>query len=298
LTPRRLGSTKGSGGGATARPRRIAFVNEKGGSAKTTLVANLGAYLALRRGRRVLALDLDPQGQLGKVFGIDVRSATRSALELLVDTLLDDASLDRRADGVPGATRGLPLRATRIPGLDLVVANKALALLPGWPDGQDDPGGRLCERLDAAPELAAYDLVLVDCPPSFGPLTLNALRAVDEVVIPVPLTFLALDGCAELERTLGTVRSHYGRPGLRLTMVVPTFYRRTRLAHDVLARLAQRFPKELAQTVVGFHVQIDEAQSHGRSIFEHAPRSRGARAMAALAEELELRAAAPAGDVP
>jgi chromosome partitioning protein len=118
---------------------------------------------------------------------------------------------------------------------------------------------------------------------------LNALRAVDEVVIPVPLTFLALDGCAELMRTLTTVRGRFGHRGLRVSMVIPTFYRRTRLAHEILERLKQRFPKEIAHTVVGLHVKLDEAQSRGLSIFEYAPRDRAAAALAALAEELELR---------
>jgi chromosome partitioning protein len=81
-------------------------------------------------------------------------------------------------------------------------------------------------------------------------------------------------------------------PGLRISMVVPTFYRRTRLAHEILEKLKQRFPKEIAHTVVGYHVRIDEAQSRGLSIFEHAPNDRGAKVMAELAEELELRGVA------
>lgn len=278
-------------------PRRIAFINEKGGSAKTTLVANLGAYLARSRGRRVLAIDMDPQGQLGKVFGVDVRRTTRSSIDLLLDTLLDDASLD-----VPGPRPGtggtspshLPIVATRIPNLDLIVANKALALFPSWDGGDGDATGRLEKTLHTFEGLDDYDFVLFDAPPSFGPLTLNVLRAADELAVPVPLTFLALDGCAELTRSVSMVRARYGHRDLRISMVIPTFYRRTRMAHEVLDQLKRRFPKELAQTVVGFHVKIDEAQSRGLSIFEYAPSSRAARAMAALAEELELRAVDPA----
>jgi chromosome partitioning protein len=269
-----------------AIPRRVALLNEKGGSAKTTLVANLGAYLALHRGRRVLAIDMDPQGQLGKVLGIDTRRAQRSAIELLLDTVLGDASLDR----AHGQTTSLPLIGTRIPNLDLVIATKALGLAPAFERDDPDPSGRLTRRLDAAPELAGYDFVLIDSPPSFGLLTLNVLRAVDEVVIPVPLTFLALDGCAELQRTIETVRTRYQHPELRITMVVPTFHRRTRMAEDVLATLRERFPKEIAHSVVGFHVKIDEAQSRGLSIFEYAPRDRGAQLLGALAQELEARA--------
>jgi chromosome partitioning protein len=277
-------------------PRRIAFINEKGGSAKTTLVASLGAYLALKRGRRVLAVDMDPQGQLAKVFGVDHRAPSRSAIDLLLDAALGDPGLDRASPG--GASSVLPVVHTRIPGLDLVVANKALGLFPAWQDGPDsDPTGRLAASLDAAADLARYDFVLFDAPPSFGPLTLNVLRAAGEVVIPVPLTYLALDGCAELGRTLATVRERYDHPDLRVTMVVPTFYRRTRLADEILEKLKQRFPKEIAHSVVGYHVRIDEAQSRGLSIFEYAPRDRGALVMAELAEELELRGSAPEAGV-
>ena len=214
-------------------PRRIAFINEKGGSAKTTLVANLGAYLALKLGRRVLAIDMDPQGQLGKVLGVDVRRTGRSAIDLLLDTMLDDASLD-----VPGprpslggsADSGLPAVGTRIPNLDVVVANKALALFPSWDGGDGDATERLAQTLRRFEAVDEYDFVLFDAPPSFGPLTLNVLRAADELVVPVPLTFLALDGCAELVRSVSMVRARYGHPELRISMVIPTFYRRTRMA--------------------------------------------------------------------
>jgi chromosome partitioning protein len=272
-------------------PRRIAVLNEKGGSGKTTLVASMASHFALRGGRRVLAIDMDPQGQLGKVLGVDVRRARRTAIELLVDTVLgDDATSGARP---AGARDGLPILGTRIPQLDVVVAHKALGLAPAVGGDEPDPTGRLRRRLDAAPSLAGYDYVLIDGPPSFGVLTLNVLRAVDEVVVPVPLTFLALDGCAELVRTIEGVRTRYAHPDLRITMVVPTFHRRTRLAEEVLASLERRFPKEIARTVVGWHVKIDEAQSRGLSVFEYAPRDRGAEALAALAQELEART--PAG---
>ncbi len=279
-------------------PRRIAFVNEKGGSAKTTLVANIASYLALQRGRRILAIDMDPQGQLGKVLGIDPRRQRRSAIDLLLDTMLGDPGLDRSAadarDPAADPTGSLPILRTHLPTLDLIVANKSLALFPNWEGGEEtDPTARLARNLDQAPELAGYDLVLFDAPPSFGPLTLSVLRAAREVVVPVPLTYLAMDGCAELLRTIDTVRSRYGNPELRISMVVPTFYRRTRLAQEILDRLKHRFPKEIAHCVVGYHVKIDEAQSRGISIFEYAPNDRGARVMAQLAEELELRAPTP-----
>ena len=270
-----------------ARPgaRRIAILNEKGGSGKTTTAANVAAHLALRRGRRVLAIDLDPQGQLAKVLGVEVGTKTAGAIDLLLDAVLDDGTLDR-----PTRSRGvLPKLATRIPGLDLVPGSKALGLATTL-EADDDVSGRLAEALDRLPGVDAYDFILVDAPPSFGPLTLNALRAVDEIVVPVPLTWLALDGCVELLKTVESVRRTYDHPSLHVAMVVATFYRRTRMAHELLDLLKARFPKQLATTVIGTHVKIDEAQARGLSILEYAPNDRSGRAYAAIAEELEARA--------
>ncbi len=274
--------------------RRVAIINEKGGSAKTTLVSTIGAYLALHRGRRVLAIDMDPQGQLGKVLGVETRNRLHSAINLLLDSvLLDSASLDdhhgNTADPESRGDANLPISSTRIPQLDVITANKSLGLFPVLEDEERDPTGRLRRKLDAAPELERYDFILFDAPPSFGPLTLNVLRAATEIVVPVPLTYLALDGCAELVRTIATVRDRYDHPDLHISMIVPTFYRRTKLANEILERLKQRFSKEISHSVIGYHVKLDEAQSRGLSIFEYAPKDRAASAMAALSEELELR---------
>jgi chromosome partitioning protein len=241
----------------------------------------------------VLAIDMDPQGQLGKVLGAKPHSLRRSALDLLLDAILEEGPVDAEfGDGESETLAGraeLPVVASRIANLDLILANKALGLAPTFAGEDPDPTGRLERRFASAPELDRYDFVLLDSPPSFSTLTLTVLRAVDEVVIPVPLTFLALDGCAQLMQTIQTVRTRYDHADLRITMVVPTFYRRTRLAGEVLEQLKSHFPKEIAQTVIGFHVKIDEAQSRGLSVFEYAPSNRGAHALAALAEELEAR---------
>ncbi len=236
---------------------------------------------------------MDPQGQLGKVLGLEVRRPRHSAIELLVDSVLGETvkASERRGDR-DALPRALPATSTRIANLDVIVANKSLALFPNWTGGlltDEDATNRLAQTLDAAPNTSDYDFILFDAPPSFGPLTLNILRAVDEVVVPVPLTFLALDGCAEMMRTLEMVRSRYDKPGLQLVMVVPTFYRRTRLAREILNKLEQRFPKELSLAIVGYNVKIDEAQSRGLSIIEYAPKDRGAEVMASIAEELEAR---------
>jgi len=118
------------------------------------------------------------------------------------------------------------------------------------------------------------------------------LVAATEVVVPVALTYLALDGCAEIVQSLERLRAERGvAPVLRL--VVPTLYRRTRLADEILAKLRERFPAELSRSVLGWSVKVDEAQSHGRTVFEHAPRSAGARALAAIADEIESRGQRP-----
>ena len=251
----------------------------------------MACYLAIHRGRRTLAIDMDPQGQLGKVLGLEVRRPRASSIELLVDSILGE---NARPESLDVATRvsEFPALATRIPNLRVIVSNKSLALFPGWTGQEErdsDPTARLKTRLDRAPELDDYDFVFFDAPPSFGPLTLSVLLACEEVVVPVPLTYLAIDCFAELLQTISMVQERYGHTKLRVSMVIPTFYRRTRLAHEILEKLTRRFSKEIAQTVVGFHVKIDEAQSHGLSIFEYAPSDRGAKAMAALAEELEAR---------
>jgi chromosome partitioning protein len=120
------------------------------------------------------------------------------------------------------------------------------------------------------------------------------MLAAEEIVIPVSLTYLGLDGCAELVDTVAQVRDSYRHPSLRVALVVPTLYRPTRLADEILAKLRAHFGERAARTVVNYNVRIDEAQSHGQSIWEYAPRSAGATALRALCEEiLELPAQAP-----
>ncbi len=256
--------------------RRIAFINEKGGSCKTTLASNVGDYLSRVKGQRVLLVDLDPQGQLGKVLGVDVGALRKTALDMLLDVVMGE-------DAPPT----LPVVKARHPRLDLIPANKSLALFPQEVAAH---GGEeyFCLR-EAVEPSTDYDFILFDAPPSFGTITLNVLLAATEVLLPVPLTYLALDGAAELTRTVEMVRSRFGHPALQISLVVPTFARRTRMAAEILEKLRQHFPKQIAQTVLGYSVLIDQAQSCSKTIFEYAPRSVAARWMTAVAEELLAR---------
>jgi chromosome partitioning protein len=247
--------------------RSIAFINEKGGSCKTTLAVNCASFFALKK-KKVLLIDMDPQGQVGKSLGIDVRNAPVTILEVLTDpkVSLTDAV-------VP----------SRIAGLDVVVANKRLIDLPILIANEPDRNHKLRQKLD---RLKGYDFVIVDSPPSLGSLTLNIMVAVDEIVIPVSMTFFALDGCAEIIDTVEQVKAAYDKQNLKVSTVVPTLYRNTNLANDILDRLRGQFGKRVAKTIIGFNVKIDEAQSHGKTIWEYAPTSSGAKMIAELAGEI------------
>ncbi len=255
--------------------RKVAFINEKGGTCKTTLCVNMGAWLAARRGRRVLLCDLDTQGHAGKSLGLDVRGLSPTVRDWLDGTAPFEAVV----------------RQTPVPGLELVAANKGLSGFTVGAAADPARADRLRRRLAELPA-DRYDLVLLDCPPSQSLLTENALRAATELVVPVALTYLALDGAAEiLESLAALVEAHGEAP--RVSLVVPALYRKTQLADEILEKLRERFPAELAGTALSWAVKIDEAQSHGMTIFEYAPGSPAARMLAALAEELDRRA--PAG---
>jgi len=256
--------------------RRIAFVNEKGGTCKTTLCVNVAAWLAAQ-GERVLVVDMDTQGHAGKSLGVDVRGLRPTAFEWLVGT----AGIDE------------VVRPTPVPGLELVPANKELSALPVALASAPDRGDRLDRRLDALPP-GRWDCVLVDAPPSVSLVTENVLVGAREIVVPVALTYLALDGCAEIVRSLELMREERGTAP-ELALVVATLSRRTQLAEEILAKLREHFPAKLSKTVLGWSVKIDEAQSHGKTIFEHAPRSAGARDLAAIAAELSSLDSAAAG---
>ena len=249
--------------------RRIAFVNEKGGTCKTTLCVSTAAWLATERGQRVLLADLDTQGHAGKALGLDVRDLSPTIHDLLLD---------------PSLAIEAVARPTAVPGLDVLPANKTLARFPLDVAAAPDRADRLRTRLDSVPE-GTWDLVLLDAPPSVSLVTDNVLRAATEIVIPVALTYLALDGCAEIMASLEQLRREQGSAPA-LTLVVPTLYRKTQLAEEILARLRTRFPDRVARSVLGFSVKIDEAQSHGQTIFEYAPRSGGAKALGAIAAEV------------
>jgi chromosome partitioning protein len=247
--------------------RRIAFVNEKGGSCKTTLAVNVAAYMA-DHGNRVLLVDLDPQGQAGKSLGFYVRELSPTVYDMMVD---------------PAVEARAAIRPSQVERLDVIVSNKRLADFPVEVASHPDRERKLADKLQG---LTDYDFIVYDSPPSMGLIVTNVMLATEEIVVPVNLTFFALDGCAEIVESVEDMRVRFGKQDLEIILVVPTLYRPTKMADEIISKLRIHFPGKTARTVIGYNVKIDEAQSHGKTIWEYSSWSRGAHMLESLAKEI------------
>jgi len=247
--------------------RVLVVANQKGGVGKTTTVVSLGAFLAAA-GKRVLVVDVDPQANATSSLGIDKHSVPASVYEVLVSGLPLDSALI----------------LTRRVGLDLIPSTPALA---GAEIELVSIAGREHRLKQAlAPVRDRYDYVLVDCPPSLGLLTVNALVAADEVIIPVQCEYLPMEGLAELMRTVELVQHHLN-PALGIRGLLMTMYdARTSLAQQVVDEVREHFPDRTFQTIVPRSVRLSEAPSYGEPILDYAPHSPGGLAYQALAEEI------------
>ena len=248
----------------------IACANQKGGVGKTTTVVNLATYLALG-GRHVLVLDLDPQGNATSGFGVDREVLDASAYEALSDDL-------PLADLVV---------ASGIDGLDIVPSAIALAGIEVELAGTAQRERRLARSLESI--AARYDTVFIDCPPSLGLLTVNALTAANAVLIPLQCEYYALEGLGQLLATIDLVRDHLN-PSLRVQGVLLTMYdARTNLSADVAAEVRRHLGARVYETVVPRSVRLSEAPSYGQPIARYRPDSRGAAAYRDLAVEFLAR---------
>jgi chromosome partitioning protein len=248
----------------------IACANQKGGVGKTTTVINLGTYLAFA-GSRVLIVDVDPQGNATSGLGID-----RANLEgTLYDTLVGSMAITD------------VILATAVDGLSLAPSSISMAGAEVELASTDQRERRIARLLAGLSE--SYEYILLDCPPSMGLLTVNALTAADAVLIPLQCEFYALEGMTQLIATVNLVRDNLN-PNLEIIGVVLTMADgRTNLSADVIAEARRHLGPIVFDTVVPRNVRLSEAPSFGLPIALYRPDSKGAEAYAALARELQQR---------
>jgi chromosome partitioning protein len=248
----------------------VALANQKGGVGKTTTAVNLGGELA-RRGLRLLLVDCDPQGNATTSLGIAKRD-----LEVTTYDVLMGAAKPKEA-----------IRPTGRPGYDIMPASEHLAGAMIELTAVERREWRLAEALKQIE--GQYDWVLLDCPPSLGLLTLNALCAAESVLIPLQCEYLALEGLAQLKGTIDRVQE-YLNERLAIIGVVMTMYDgRTNLAQQVVEEVRRYFPQRICNILIPRSVRLSEAPSYGQLIAEYDPYSRAAQAYAALADEVLAR---------
>jgi chromosome partitioning protein len=242
----------------------LAFANQKGGVAKTTSTVNLGAAL-VEMGKRVLAVDMDPQGNLTMSQGIDPESLEKSMYDVLVHRLpIDDVIVSNEID-VAAST------------IDLAGAEMALSTQIGRE--------RALERA-LKPVQDKYDYILIDTPPSLGLLTINALAASDGVIVPVQCEYLSLRGLLQLERTLEMIREDIN-PRVRIRGILPTLFdSRTLHGREAIEILKENFGPLVFKTVVRKTIKFAEAPVQGSSVLKYDPRGKGAEAYRSLAREV------------
>jgi chromosome partitioning protein len=247
-----------------------AIANQKGGVGKTTTAVNLGACVA-EAGYRTLLVDLDPQCNATVALGVG-----KDAHPNVYDCLTDGSALD------PAVTATSVENLYLVPSSpDLAGANVELPRLPGSEQ-------RLSEIMRSV--RGGFFLTLLDCPPSLGPLTVNALVAADKVIVPVQTEYFALEGLAGLLDTLGLIQRELN-PKLSVAGMILTMHdARTRLAQDVEREVREHFPELVFETVIPRNVRIGEAPSHGVPITQHDPLCPGSVAYLKLAKEVAARA--------
>lgn len=257
--------------GPIVRTKVIAVANQKGGVGKTTTAINLASALAAA-GNAVLIIDLDPQGNASTGLGIDRAERGRGSYALLAG----EASLDEVA------------RPTAIPGLAIVPADTDLAGAEIELVGADRREYHLHQAIQTLPP-GRFAYVMIDCPPSLGLLTVNALVAADSVLVPLQCEFFALEGISQLVRTVNMVRRNLNH-GLKIQGIVLTMYdRRNNLSELVAADARSFFGDRVYETVIPRNIRISEAPSHGKPVLTYDIRSAGAQAYLDLARELLRR---------
>ena len=244
----------------------ISFSNQKGGVGKTTTCVNMAAYLA-RAGKKVLLIDLDPQGNATTGLGFSKGTLKKSVYNVVIE------GEEVKNNILPTELEGLFLLPSNI---DLAGAEVDLV----YKKNRDRVLRAALEKVKAE-----FDFILIDCPPSLGLLTINALSAADSAIIPIQSEYYALEGLSQLMNTISLVRQHLNR-SLKVEGVVLTMYDgRSLISRQIAAEIKKYFSKKLYEIVTPRNVRLSEAPSHGKPILLHDPKCMGARAYAALTEE-------------
>lgn len=247
--------------------KAIAIFNQKGGVGKTTTNINLAACLA-NKGKKVLLLDIDPQGNTTSGLGIDKRNMEYSTYDLLIE----------KDFNTPKA-----IIKTGTEGLDLIPASVSLSGAEVELVNVKGREKRLKKAMDNVKK--KYDYIFIDCPPSLGLLTVNSLTAVDSVLIPIQCEFYALEGVAQLMNTIEIVKKNLNSKLEIEGVILSMFDGRTNLSIQVVEEVKKYFGKKVYTTVIPRNVRLAEAPSYGLPIVEYDPRSTGAEAYREFAEE-------------
>ncbi|MGR3310693.1 MAG: ParA family protein [Candidatus Brocadiales bacterium] len=249
--------------------RCIAVINQKGGVGKTTSVANLGACLALL-GKKVLVMDLDPQANLSIHLGVDIYENKHSIYQLISGSCKPEEVTFK----------------TEVENLDIIPANIDLAGAEIELVGMVGRETILKEHLGNT--LEKYDYVLIDCPPSLGLLTLNALTTANEIFIPLQTEFFALQGVSKLMDTFEIVRRRLNS-NLKITGIIPCMHTtRTKLNQEVLEKIKGYFEDKVFKTIIRKNIKLSESPSYGKPIVTYEPKSHGAEDYTALAKEIVM----------
>jgi len=274
------------------RRRVLCVANQKGGVGKTTTAVNLAAALALH-GLRVLLIDLDPQGNASTGLGVEHHAGVPS----VYDVLIEGAALAEVAVSVPDLPGLRCVPATiDLAGAEIelvsVVARESRLRKAIEAYGADSPA----DSPGDGPGDGPAEYVLIDCPPSLGLLTVNALVAASEVLIPIQCEYYALEGLGQLLRNVDLVRAHLNADLTVSTILLTMYDARTRLADQVAAEVRTHFGDLVLDSVVPRSVRVSEAPGYGQSVMTYDPGSRGATSYFAAARELAERGARPAAD--